>query len=95
MEIDQEKLATLVNQGSRNIVEAIVRDLTGRVALGDDWEDAKPEIKAEIRAEWRSIARETLAVFGRDLLKEVLDPVMDAIEEELPGLVGPPDAEDL
>lgn len=95
MQIDQKKLTIIVNQASRNIVEAIVRDLTDRMGLGDEWEDIDSEVRKEIRAEWRTISRRFLAEFGRDLLKEIVDPIQDAIGEEIEGVGGPPDGEGL
>ena len=88
MELNQEEIRASVNQASRKIVEAIVRDVTDRSVLGFGWNQIKAEAKTEIRAEWRSMIQRILTEFGMALLKEVLDPIQGALDKELGG---PPD----
>ena len=109
MELNHKKIEEAVNQASRKIVQSILVDMAGRNGLSDEWGQIDRELQAEIRAEWRSLTRVVLAEFGADLLKEVLDPIQGAIDEELDGepsrrkreelalagVGGPPDAEGL
>ena len=36
------------------IIDKIIADISGRKGLGDEWDQIDDDIKAEIRAEWRS-----------------------------------------
>lgn len=83
MKIDNDKLTTAINQYSRKIAQEIILDMIVRNGFGDNWEDLDGEVKAEVRAQWRSIARKALAEFGLVLMKEVLGPVREKIEKEL------------
>lgn len=88
MEVDPERLKTLVNQASRKIAQAIALDLTGRIGFEGVWNHVDQSTRDEIRAEWRSIAQEELAIFGLDILKEILEPVQGAIADEIAGEEG-------
>ena len=46
-----------------DIVQAIVADLRNRKGLGDEWDQLEPDIREEIKGEWRHIVREELAQF--------------------------------
>ena len=98
--MDTTTLKTKINQSAREIVQAIILDKDGRKGFGNEWGNIAPEVRAEIRAEWRSIVNKEIARFALDLLGDVLsrsheEPDGEASRrkrEELAGVGEPPDS---
>ena len=44
----------------RAVVDAIIKDISDREGLGDEWNQIDDEIKAEIRAEWVKLVHKEL-----------------------------------
>ena len=90
MELDHEKLKTLINQASRNIVQDIILDLEPRGGFGREFTHSSDHWKSELRAEWREIAKTALAQFGLEVTKLILAPIQETVKQSVDG---PPDGE--
>lgn len=46
---------------AKQLIDDILKDLTDRGGLGDEWYQIDPEIQEEIKAEWTRMARQRMA----------------------------------